>query len=148
MKKIIKYVIYVFLLFLFTRCLISKSTLTAANITEPVLVGKVKTIGGEPIENSSLQQGVKFNASLTNSWYVITSGYSSVDRSTSQGSNQIDEQLLSISDNKTKDSSAIIIADQIRFEATSGYWLFVLYTANKGWIEGAKYYNRSNEINK
>jgi len=141
MKNRINFGIVVILLLLFSGCWAPKTILTTANITQPVLVGKVKTIGGKPIENSTLQVDTTFTATLQNSMYYYSAVYVYGHSIISQGSNLLDKQLLPLSD----ETSAMIVADQIRFKAVSGYWLFALYSANKGWIEGKKYTNKSNE---
>jgi len=141
MKKGISLVILLVILLLFSGCWPRKTIMTAANITQPVLVGNVKTIGGNPIDNSDLQAVKPFSAKLENSSYVYAAVYFYGYQTLTEGSNLIDKQLLPIAD----DPSTLIIVDQIRFNVVGGYWLFVLYYANKGWIEGTKYKYISNE---
>lgn len=145
MKNYINVGVIVFLLFLFSGCWAPKTILTTSNITQPVLVGKVKTIGGEPIENSILTASDSISASLTNSIFYYSTlyfyGYSNVF----QGSNLIDTQLLPFIEKTPNDPSAMLIANKIRFKAAGGYWLVALYSANKGWID-IKKYNKPNEI--
>ena len=112
-------------------CWAPKSIITASNITQPVLVGKVITIGGNPIEKTNLQSEAPFSAFISNAvGFAFNTTYT-----LHQGSNLIDKQLLPL----TYGSSGMLIADQIRFKVTSGYWLAACISYNKGWLDGAKY---------
>jgi len=122
----------------FVSCWSPKSIVTTANITQPVLVGKVKTIGGGPVENSSLKNISSFSSAIQNSDYYWSTGYTYGSTTSREGSNKIDEQLLPIIDQQS-DSPSVIIVDSLRFKAVSGYWLFVMSSATKGSIKGAKY---------
>jgi hypothetical protein len=136
MIKAIIFGAMMFTLFVFTGCWAPKSILTTANITQPVLVGKVKTIGGKPIENYDLKKEIPFNEPIENSRYFYTAIYYEGHGFTEQGSNLLDEKLLPLSD----ETSAMIIVDSIRFKVFSGYWFFAFRSANHGWLQGAKYY--------
>jgi hypothetical protein len=146
MNKLTIFGISIVLILIISGCWAHKSIMTAENITQPVLVGKVKIIGGKPIENSTLRSESHFSVGIVNSDYYYSSGYVSGSKIITQGSNLVDTQLLPFTDETQNDSTAMIIADQIRFNVASGYWLFVLYSGNKGYIEGAKYYGKLNKI--
>jgi hypothetical protein len=142
MKKRFSFGTIVILLLIFSGCWAPKSIMTTANITQPVLVGKVKTIGGGPVENSELVGSNNFSALLQNSTYFYSAGYYYGSEVITQGSNLLDKQLLPLTASTPDDTSSMIIANQIRFNVASGYWLFALYSGNKGWIDGAKYDNK------
>jgi hypothetical protein len=132
------------LMIFFSGCWAPKSIMTTANITQPVLVGNVKTIGGKKIDNPNLQEGTKFSAAIVNSMYYWSSGYYTGSRLVTEGSNVIDEQLLPLIDTTPIGTTAILIVDQIRFNVKCGYWLFALYSGNKGWLDGIKYSGNTN----
>jgi PBP1b-binding outer membrane lipoprotein LpoB len=132
------------IMFLLSGCWATKSIITTANITQPVLVGNVKTIKGEKMDNNSVQIGTKFSAAIVNSIYFWSTGYSYGHNTITQGSNVFDEQLLPLIDSSPADTSSILIVDQVRFKVSSGYWLFALYSFNKGWIDGVKHSDNPN----
>jgi hypothetical protein len=136
--KIIKLTGILLSLVFLTGCWAPKSVLTTANITQPVLVGKVKTINGEKSETTK-NEGTKFSAAIVNSIFVWSAAYAYGHTTVTEGSNVIDEQLLPLIDEVSQDKKTVLVVDQIRYDAMSGYWLFVLSSANKGWIDGYIY---------
>jgi hypothetical protein len=101
-------------------------------------VGKVKTINGEKSETTK-NEGTKFSAAIVNSIFVWSAAYAYGHTTVTEGSNVIDEQLLPLIDEVSQDKKTVLVVDQIRYDAMSGYWLFVLSSANKGWIDGYIY---------
>lgn len=142
MKKGINFgVLMVFLLVLFSGCWAPKTIMTTANVTQPVMVGKVTKIGGAVMDTVHSESVSYFPLSLVNSQYVYSSGYYYGSQFITQEPNIIDEQLLVYIDNDPNSSTSMIQAKQIRFKVSGGYWLFAFYSANKGWIDCAKYNN-------
>lgn len=119
------------------------STITTTNITQPVLVGKIKSIGGKLADKKQLYQSNKFSASITNSEETFALPAIIIGfwgwRTRIEGSEIFDKQLLPIVNAPPNDSTTMIMVDSIRFSVTSGYWLFLLLTGNYGWLDGAKY---------
>ncbi len=120
---------------LFSGCMVPKCTLTTARIKQPVLVGKVKTIGGKPIENSNLQKDTLFNAKIGNSMLYFYTKYWDDEIVTNQESFFLDMQLMPY----THDTSSMLIVDRVRFKIFDGNWLIIRYSVIIGWLEGAKY---------
>jgi hypothetical protein len=133
---------------LISGCWASKTVMTSANITQPLLVGKVITIGGGKIESNSSMEGTKFSAALVNSMSVWSTGYYYGSNTVREGSNFIDKQLLPLIDESATSGNSLLIVDQLRYDVMCGYWLFYLYTGNKGWLDGFKYAGFPNENNK
>jgi hypothetical protein len=142
MKKVINIGILAMLATLLSGCWAPKCVMTTANITQPVLVGKVETIKGKPLANNSLDSISKFSATIKNSIFIYSTAYYYGHRIENQGSSLLDKQFLPLTDNN---SEGKIVADQIRFNSGGGYWLFALYSVSQGWIEGKKYRLNSNK---
>ncbi len=134
------------ILLLISGCWAQKEIITCANITQPVLVGKVKTIGGEPVESSKMLLEDKFSVSLKSYFLVWSTMYYGGWIIKADGSNKIDQQLIPLSDNINSESPSMLIANSIRFNVLGGYWIFAFYSSNTGWIEGAKYTNKTIEL--
>lgn len=132
------------LMLLATGCYAPKSVLSTPNVTQPVLVGNIKNIKGEKINPERVQEGTRFSADIENSIYFWTALYSYGYTTITEPSKVIDSQILPIIDERPIDPNALIVVDQIRYKVTAGYWLFVMYSANKGWIDGTKCSNNPN----
>ena len=126
------------LMLLTTGCYAPKTILSTPNVTQPVLVGNIKNIKGEKFDPERIQEGVRFSADIENSDFFTFAVYSYSYVITTEPSNIIDSQILPIIDERPIDPNAMIVVDQVRYKVTAGYWLFVMYTANKGWIDGSK----------
>jgi hypothetical protein len=141
--KIFKLYGFIIGLLILEGCWPSPSVITTANATQPVLVGNVKIIGGKPVAKKDMLKSNPFAISVTNSFQVYSSGYSTSSKRISEGSNVVDVRMQQVSGSLTNDLNSVIMADSIQFTAWSGYWIFAMAYKNEGTLIGAKYTENS-----
>ncbi|MFC0876357.1 hypothetical protein ACE01N_07165 [Saccharicrinis sp. FJH2] len=137
-RKAKKFLLYSFLLFVVEGCWAPKLVITSANVTQPVMVGNIRTIGGKQQIDTLQYSRSEFTANIQNFDYfwsaVYVYGYSTLN----EGSNKIDAQLLPMID--TGDSYVSLRINSVDFNVAGGYWLFVYSSYTKGKLKGTVSY--------
>jgi hypothetical protein len=126
-------------------CAPAASTMTAANVLQPVLVGKVARIGGTPSDKTGLYRGRAFTGTVTNEIMVAATPVASMWATTTQGSNIVDKQLIPALDFARADSGAVAVIDSLMFRTRAGFWLFFASQGNYGLLYGSKYHTKPTE---
>lgn len=132
-------VLFIFGFFLIIGCMANKVTITAANTTQPVLVGDEITVGQKYFEKKQqLKKDSDFSISIKNTYMIVTTGYTTSTTTKKEGSNKIDKELSQLKID-TLDVSNVIKVDKVRYSVKMGYWLFVLYSGVNAVLDGAFY---------
>jgi hypothetical protein len=127
-------------LFTTSSCWAPKSTITATNVTQPVLVGNVTAIGPESKVDTPTGSSVKtFSYPVKNSDLVWSAIYSYGSETKREGSNTFDNQLITLSSGLNDKERNMIIIDELSFKVVGGYWLFVFYSSTEGRMDGEVY---------
>ncbi len=129
----------IFGLFVIAGCMANKVTITAANTTQPVLLGDEISVGQKYFEKQSyLEKKSDFSIPVKNTYMIVTTGYTTATTTKKEGSNKIDKELSQLRTD-TLDVSNVIKVEEVRFSVKMGYWLFVLYSGVNAVLDGALY---------
>lgn len=130
----LKLSIFAIIIFLINACMSNKVTITAANTTQPVLVGDVIGINKKTIDKSNLKRKSELSIPIENNYLLATSGYTTMKTTKREGSNKFDIKLAEMKQDSLSLYNLVKVK-RLRYSVKMAYWLALFYSGVKAVLD-------------